>query len=256
MMEYDVLIVDVDGVVWIDGEPIRDNIEALARIAETGVEVVLLTNNSTRSRRAYSRKLAAIGLQLGPDRIVNSGYSASLWLREKHGPSKVLAVGEEGLVEELILQGHEPLNPGDHEYAEAVVVGLDRGLTYRKLEAASWAIRRGALFVATNRDNAYPTPGGLSPGAGSIVSLLETATGRRADVDTGKPNPWILEAALRLLGRKPERLAVIGDRVDTDMELARRAGVDGILVMTGVAASRGDPIPEWVKTVKTLKDLL
>ncbi|MCE4601775.1 MAG: HAD-IIA family hydrolase [Desulfurococcales archaeon] len=256
MIKYDALVVDIDGVVWIDGEPIRENIEALSRIAETGVEVLLLTNNSTRSRRAYSRRLSSIGLHIGPDRVVNSGYSASLWLLEKRGPAKVLAVGEEGLVEELMLQGHEPLNPGDYEYAEAVVVGLDRGLSYRKLEAAAWAIRRGALFIATNRDNAYPTPGGLSPGAGSIVSLLETATGRSVDIDAGKPSPWILEAALKLLGRKPERLAIIGDRVDTDMELARRAGVDGILVMTGVAASRGDKVPKWVKTVRTLKDLL
>lgn len=254
--EYDALLVDVDGVIWIDGRPIRENVEALIQIAETGVEVVLLTNNSTRSRRAYSRRLAETGLNVGPDRIVNSGYSASLWLRENRGPSRVLMVGEDGLAEELMLQGHEILNPGDYVYAEAVVVGLDRGLSYRRLEASTWAIRRGALFVATNRDNAYPTTQGLSPGAGSIVALLESASGKRVDFDAGKPNPWMLEAAYRLLGRRPERVAVIGDRVDTDMELARRAGVDGILVMTGVAAARKDPIPQGVRVVSTLKDLL
>ncbi len=258
MIPYKLLLVDIDGVVWIDGDPISDNIQALKRLEEEGVTIIYLTNNSTRSRRSYADKLKKLGLNASDRNIVNSGFSAALWLHRKMGEARVLPVGEEGLAEELILQGHRLLIPKDYQDADAVVVGLDRGLSYMKLEAASLAIQEGALFIATNRDNVYPTSRGLSPGAGSIVAMLETAAGRRVDFDAGKPNPWIIEAALSLLDAKPApgEVAVVGDRVDTDMELARRAGVDGILVLTGVSAARSDKLPPGVRVVRTLKDLL
>ena len=255
-MDYEVLFVDIDGVVWMDGRPIRQNINALKKIQESGTRIIYLTNNSTRSRSMYADRLSELGLRAGTNSIVNSGYSASIWLKRHHGPARVLMVGEEGLAEELIQQGHKLVTPSDYEKAEAVVVGLDRGLTYYKLDAAARAIRRGALFIATNRDNMYPTPTGLAPGAGSIVAFLETASGKSITFDAGKPNPWILEAAYMLLGYKPGKAAVVGDRVDTDMMLAKNASVDGILVLTGVARERRDSIPGWVKVVNTLMDLL
>jgi len=255
-MDYDLLVIDIDGVIWLDGQPIIDNIEAVREFNRMGINVVFLTNNSTKSRRTYSMRLRKLGLDVTPNNIVNSGYSASLWLRENYGRLNVLMIGEEGLAEELINLGHSLVTSSDYIDADAVVVGLDRHLTYSKLDAASKAVRRGSLFIATNRDNMYPTPAGLAPGAGSIVAFLEVASGRGVDFEAGKPNTWMLEAVYRLLGGKPNRIAVIGDRVDTDMMLAINAGVDGILVMTGVSAARGDKVPGGVKVVRTLKDLI
>jgi len=231
---YDALIVDVDGVVWRDGDPIPENVEALRRLIQEGARVVFLTNNSTKSRLVYAEKLSqAINARVGLDSVVNSGYSAAVWLARTRGPSRVLPVGEEGLVHELVGAGHTPLTSSDWPLAEAVVVGLDRNLSYRKLAAAHKAIIRGALFVATNRDNAYPVPDGTEPGAGSLVALLSTSTSRDPDFDAGKPGEWILRLALEAAG-SPRRPLIVGDRLDTDIEMARRAGIPGLLVRTGV----------------------
>jgi len=236
---YDALIVDVDGVVWRDGEPIPENVEALRRLIREGARIVFLTNNSTKSRRLYAEKLSqAINARISVDSIVNSGYSAAAWLARTRGPTRVLPIGEEGLIDELVGAGHTPLTSHDWPLAEAVVVGLDRNLSYRKLAAAHKAILRGALFVATNQDNAYPVPGGTEPGAGSLVALLSTSTGRRPDFDAGKPGEWILRLALEAAG-SPRRPLIVGDRLDTDIEMARRAGVPGLLVRTGVHRDAG-----------------
>jgi ribonucleotide monophosphatase NagD (HAD superfamily) len=112
---------------------------------------------------------------------------------------------------------------------------LDRGLTYSKLRAAVRAILNGALFVASNRDHVIPVSDGLDPGAGSIVSAIEKAVSRPVDFDAGKPGRWIMDLAFRALGNPSrEDVVVIGDRIDTDVEMARAYGVRSILVLTGL----------------------
>ncbi len=231
----DALILDVDGVVWLEGTLIEENIQIIRQAYDEGIPVVFLTNNATRSRRVYSILLSeAIGRRISVDQVVNSAYSAAEWLRRTKGPSKVLVVGEEGLVEELILAGHTPLSTTEWRHADTVVVGLDRNITYHKLSAAHKALtRRNAFFLITNRDPAYPVTGGTIPGAGAIVSFLETSTGRRADFNAGKPELGILDLALERAGR-PSRPVMVGDRVEIDMDMARKAGIPGLLVLTGV----------------------
>jgi HAD superfamily hydrolase (TIGR01450 family) len=145
---------------------------------------------------------------------------------------RVYVVGEEGLVEELKLAGLELAGP---EEAECVVVGLDRGLTYSKLEGALRCLSRGALLVATNGDPTLPTERGLAPGAGAILAALEAAAGRRADAVVGKPNAFMYELALREHGIRPGEALAVGDRLDTDVEGAKRAGLAAALVLTGAA---------------------
>ena len=238
---FDSLIVDVDGVVWRDGDPIEGNLRGLRAALDAGARIVFLTNNSTRSRRSYARHLSRLlGRPVTMDMVVNSGYSASVWLARTRGRVDALIVGEDGLAEEMILQGHRLLVPSDWRQAEAVVVGLDRGVTYRRLAAAHRAILAGALFVATNRDRSFPVPGGTEPGAGSIVALLEASTGRRVDFDAGKPGDWILDLALERLGG-PRSPLIVGDRVDTDIAMARRRGLPALLVLTGVSDGSDAP---------------
>ncbi len=229
-------IIDLDGVVWLGSKPIESNIEFIRRAMESGVDVVFLTNNSTRSRRVYSARLRHLGIEADESRIINSGYSAAKWLSEKFGECRVYPVGEEGLVEELVLAGHTVVTASDApRYADAVVVGLDRGLTYGKLRAAVRAILNGAVFVATNLDHVIPVADGVDPGAGAIVSAIERATLRSIDFDAGKPGGWIMDLAFRALGNPPrDGVVVIGDRIDTDVEMARRYGVRSILVLTGL----------------------
>ncbi len=249
----DAFIVDVDGVVWRDGEPIRRNVEALAHLLQGGAKVVFLTNNSSRSRRMYSEKLSELlGVPVGADQVVNSGYSAAAWL-SRRGRHRVLVVGEEGLVEELLLAGLEIVGPGDWPKATAVAVGLDRELSYTRLAAAHKAILNGALFVATNSDASYPVPGGTEPGAGAIVSALATSTGRKPDFDAGKPSRWILSLALEAAGN-PRNPVVIGDRVETDIVMALEAGMEALLVLTGV--TRADPGLEGVMVARDIAEAL
>lgn len=248
---YDSMILDVDGVVWLEGVIIEENIMVIRRAIDEGVRVVFLTNNATRSRRIYSILLTdAVGRKISEDQVINSAYSAAEWLKREKGPSRVFPIGEEGLIVELQLAGHLTFGLTEWKYADVVAVGLDRHLTYHKLMAAHNAItRNNAFFLVTNRDSAYPVSGGTIPGAGAIVSFLETSTGRRADYNAGKPGQWILELALEHAG-KPENPLLVGDRVGIDIEMGLKAGIDSMLVLTGV--TRIPPEPKGYMVVEDL----
>ena len=232
---YDSLILDVDGVVWLEGTNIEENIRLIRKAIDEGVRVVFLTNNATRSRKIYSILLSdAIGREISVSQIINSAFSAAEWLKREKGPSRVFPIGEEGLIVELQLAGHLTFGITEWRYADVVVVGLDRYITYHKLMAAHKALtRNNAFFLITNRDPAYPVTGGTIPGAGAIVSFLETSTGRKVDHNAGKPGEWILKLALEQAGR-PENPLLVGDRLDIDIEMGLKAGIDSMLVLTGV----------------------
>lgn len=233
LTDYDVLLVDLDGVVWLGGQVIWDNVRALQLALKSGVDIVFVTNNSTRTRRYYAWKLSRLGLDIQPESVVTSGYAAAQWLAAKRPGANVYIVGEEGLAAEAWAAGlnvvdvSEALAGG----ADAVVVGLDRLFTYQKGRAALRSLIRGALFVAANEDHVLPRHDGLDPGAGAVVAFLERASGRRPDFVAGKPSPYIAELALH--GRNGRAL-VVGDRLDTDVELAARSGLDALLVLTGL----------------------
>ncbi len=257
LLDYDVLLVDLDGVVWLGSSVISENVEALRRAAESGVRLVFLSNNSTRTRRHYSLILRSLGLPVEESDVVTSGYAAARWVALRRPGSNVYVVGEEGLSIESYLAG---LNVVDFEYAsthriDAVIVGLDRLVTYDKLRAALRALHRGALFVAANEDHVLPREDGFDPGAGSIVSALSRAAGREPDFVAGKPSPFIAELALKDM--RGAKALVVGDRLDTDIELARRAGLDGLLVLTGVTREPPERAPpNLVGVVKTLLDAI
>ncbi len=254
MPGYRFLLLDMDGVLWRGGQPIEANVEAVRTLASRGVGIAYVTNNSTRSRRSYVERLRSLGLPASVDTVVTSGYAASTYLARR-GVHTVYVVGEEGLVEEARLAGLEPLEACP-DTVDAVVVGLDRGFNYDKLDCAARHVRRGALYVATNADPTLPHPGEPKPGAGAMVAAISVAAGREPDFTAGKPNPWLVELALEALGAEPGEALLVGDRLDTDVEAGRRAGVDTLLVYTGVTAP-GDPSdPEPTHTAGSLLDVL
>lgn len=243
------LLVDLDGVVYRGTDPVPGVAAVLAARAALGDDIVYVTNNAMWYRDEYVTRLAGMGAPVEADQIVSSGRATALYLVD-HEPEirRVLALGASGLSRELRDVGLEVTTAaaaaarasaegidlaaaaGD---PHAVVVGLDLEMTYMQLAVAVDCIRAGARFIATNRDLVYPTERGLRPGAGSIVAAMEAATGIPA-VAIGKPGPYLLEEAARVVGRPVSEAIMVGDGWATDLPAARAAGARSVLMLTGV----------------------
>ncbi|MEP6758777.1 MAG: HAD-IIA family hydrolase [Actinomycetota bacterium] len=227
---YDAFLLDLDGVLYRGDEPVPGAAEAIATLRQLDKRLAFVTNNSARTPGAVVGHLASVGVNAEPPEVETSALTAAAGMRER-GVASAFVLGEEGLREALRGAGIRSV-PAD-DGPDAVVVGWDRSVTYDTLRSASIAVQRGAALFATNADATYPAPDGFTwPGAGSILAALEAATETRAEV-FGKPNAPILRAALaRAGGGRP---LVIGDRISTDIEGARRLRWDSMLVLTGIS---------------------
>ncbi len=230
--------VDLDGVVWRGREVLPGAVEALTAVVRRGLDLRYVSNNSTAHRETVSERLAGLGLPAGGDRVLTSGFVTGRWLRgrlPKGAP--VLVVGEAGLMRELAEAGLAPTHTGaGGGTPAAVVVGMDRGFSYRALAEAQAAVLAGALFVATNQDATFPTATGLLPGAGSIVAAVATAAGREPLV-MGKPGLALAETLAGVTGVPPAQTLFVGDRLSTDIAMGRQAGMATVLVLTGVTSA-------------------
>ena len=234
--QYKGFIIDLDGVIYLLHDPVPGSAEAIARLQEDGAGFVFLTNNSIATPAQYVERLAGFGIIVEPDQVVTSSQAAGAFLErnyETRGKS-ALAIGEHGLMVELEQRGIKIVEPGENDSVDFVFVGWDRSFDFAKLKAAVVALRRGATFIAMNRDATYPTPHGLLPGAGTMVAAVATGAGREPYV-VGKPNPFIVEIALDRLGITSREALLIGDRLDSDIEAGISAGVDTLLVLTGIS---------------------
>ncbi|MGA2514665.1 MAG: HAD-IIA family hydrolase [Candidatus Limnocylindrales bacterium] len=243
------LLVDLDGVVYLGAEPVPGVAAVLAARAAAGDDVVYVTNNSMWYRADYVTRLDGMGAPVSPDRIISSARATALYLRDLQPPIRTaLVVGGAGLLHEIRDVGIEVVPSGDAAdrwmangrdaaaatgRVDAVVVGLDLGFSYARLACAADAIRAGARFVATNRDPIYPTEAGLTPGAGSIVAAVETASGQ-TPISVGKPGPLLLQVAARAVGKEPAEAVMIGDSLLTDVPAARAVGARSLLMLTGL----------------------
>ena len=227
---YNVFLLDLDGVLYRGEEPVPQAAAAVDALRAAGKRLAFVTNNSARTPEAIVSHLASVGIQASVEEVETSALTVAAALRDR-GVDSALVVGEAGLRSALAKARIAVVGLDDRP--AAVVVGWDRGLTYETLRQASLAIQRGAGLFASNADATYPAPDGFTwPGTGSILAALEAATGIRAEV-FGKPNGPILQAALtRAGGGHP---LVIGDRMDTDIEGARRLRWDSMLVLTGIS---------------------
>ncbi len=225
------LILDMDGVLWRDTEPIGDLTALFDQIKFLGWKTVFVTNNATRSAIQYVEKLASFGVKADQNQIINSGLATALYLKGKYpsgGP--VFIVGEEGLFRTLEEFGF------NHSMQEplAIIASLDRDLTYQKLKLASGFIRAGVTFIGTNPDPSLPTPNGYIPGTGAILAALEAATGTKPLI-MGKPSPAMYRIALDGLNIDPESALAVGDQMPTDIAAGIEAGCQTALVLTGVS---------------------
>lgn len=230
-------MLDLDGVLYLDTSGIPGARGALEELVDRGWRLVYATNNSTKTRDVVARHIAErTGFSADPDDAVTSAMAAAAHLAGTVASAGV--VGSTAIRSELRRVGIDVVDLRDAP--EAVVVGLDRSLTYDTVDRAARAIRGGARFVATNRDATYPTPTGLAPGAGMIVAAVATASGVEP-VSCGKPERPFAELVTARIGEGP--VVIVGDRPETDLALGRDRGWTTVLALSGVTRDP-DEVPD------------
>lgn len=230
---YDLVIFDLDGVVYLIDKPIDGAAEAVRELRDSGIALAYATNNASRRAGDVADLLNGMGVSAGAGEVLTSAGAAATRLAERlPAGSPVLVVGAEALRAEVRDAGLVPVERAEDEPA-AVVQGYGADVGWKILAEAALAVRAGALWVATNTDRTLPSPRGPLPGNGSLVAVLRTALDREPDLVCGKPQPALFETAAALSGA--DRPLAVGDRLDTDIEGAVGAGMDSLLVLTGVS---------------------
>lgn len=248
------LLLDMDGVLWRDTESIGDLPAILEKIAAKGMQVAFVTNNATRTVEQYQEKFRGFGVDTNAEQIFTSSKATAQYLNQQHPQGgSVYVIGERGLQEAMLERGFTI----EEKDCVAVVVGLDRHLTYEKLRRATLLLRAGADFIGANPDPTLPSPEGEVPGAGSILAALIASTGLQPTI-IGKPERALLDAAMASLGVGPDETLMVGDRIETDVAAGQKAGCRTALVLSGVtnekAARAWSPPPDYIE--KDLESLV
>jgi HAD superfamily hydrolase (TIGR01450 family) len=228
---FDVALLDLDGVVYVGPDAVPGVPEALASVRDAGMALGFVTNNAARTPADVARHLTDLGVAADETDVITSSQAAATVVAELLGiGARVLAVGGPGVAAALTAAGLTVVERAE-DLPAAVVQGYGREVGWTQLAEAVVAVRAGARHVATNTDATIPSPRGPLPGNGAMVGVVEAITGQRPLV-TGKPDPAMhAECVRRTRARRP---LVVGDRLDTDIEGARRAGAASLLVLTGV----------------------
>ena len=253
MKDYRAVLLDLDGVVY-RGEQVLPGARELVEWLDTsGRRTLYLSNNSIATPAEVAAKLARLGMPRPEGRVLTAGWAAAQLLARRFPGGRVYVLGLPSvarMVEEagLRLAWQEAV---DGPTPDAVLVALDRSLTYDRLRRGLRAVLEGAAFIAVNRDPRLPVEDGFEPGTGSIAMALQYASGQEAEI-VGKPAPGIVLEALRQLGVPREQALMVGDGLDLDVPAGRAAGMDTALVLTGlttaaqVAAAPSDQQPTYV----------
>lgn len=259
--QFDGLLIDLDGVVWVGREPVPGSAEALQALFAAGKRVAFVTNNPGRPPTVYAERLREMGVEVDERQIVTAGMVVARLAGEAAGQGgSAFVIGGAPLKEMVAASGPALLDGEAGGEADVVVVSGHRGFDYGELLTAKRALDRGAALVATSRDPTMPMPGGEWPGTGAVLAAVEVASGRRAVIG-GKPERHLFEMALEALGcsfsahsnekeQLGRKVAMVGDRVSSDIEGGRRAGLGTILVLSGTSdrakAEAADPPPDHV----------
>jgi HAD superfamily hydrolase (TIGR01450 family) len=243
---------DMDGTIYKGGTLFPCTLPFLEQLRALGIGWTFLTNNPSKSSADYLAHLGKMGVSATADELYTSAQATIDYLRQ-HFPEvrRIFALGTPSMLAEFSGAGFELTADDPKDVPDAVVVGFDMTLVYPRLCRAAWWIHQGKLFVATNPDRVCPTdqPTVLVD-CGAICAMLETATGRAPDVVLGKPDPAMLRGILDRHDLNPNQIAMVGDRIYTDILMAHRAEALGVLVLTGEATekdvARADQRPHLV----------
>src|SRR6059036_1271466 len=222
-------LMDMDGVLVHEEHAIPGAAEFLARLRELGIPHLLLTNNSIYTRRDLAARLRASGLEVSEESIWTSALATAKFLEDQRPGGSAYVIGEAGLTTALHEAGFT-LTDRDPDY---VVLGETRTYSFERITRAIRLVLDGARFIATNPDTIGPAPGGPLPATGSVAALISRATGIEPYF-VGKPNPLMMRSALNALGAHSAGATIVGDRMDTDIVAGIEAGLETILVLSGV----------------------
>jgi HAD superfamily hydrolase (TIGR01450 family) len=246
LRQYDQVILDLDGCVWVGPQAIPGAADAIAALREAGKRVAFVTNDPRHAGEEFVRKLWGIGVQASLQDVVTVGAAVQHLLAETRRGGTAFVIGTDAFRKHVADAGVRVVNQTDlASRADTVIVAGTDDVHYDDLRYAVLALRRGAEFLATGRDPTYPMPDGLWPGTGAILAAVEVGSGREAAI-VGKPEPQLFYTALDRLG--DGRTLVVGDRLDADIAAAEKAGLDSALVLTGgttreEADAAGQPKP-------------
>ncbi len=222
-------LLDMDGTFYLGNQLIEGSLSFIEKVKETGRDFMFLTNNSSHNSAFYVEKLKKMGLSVDRSKVMTSGEATCEKIQELYPGKKCFILGNEFLMEDFREAGIEI----DQENPDIVVIGFDTTLDYAKMCAVCDFVRAGLPYIATHPDFNCPTETGFIPDIGAIMAFIEASTGRRPDLVVGKPNTGIVEAVLRRTGLQTHELAMVGDRLYTDIETGLRSGMLSILVMSG-----------------------
>lgn len=238
--EIKFFILDMDGTIYLEDKILEGSHDFLAKLEATDRNYIFLTNNSSRNRSDYQQKLAKMNINVAPEKIINSGEITASYLAQqgtKQG-KRIYLLGTESLKKEMERFGHQIVNEEENirekpETVDYVVLGFDKNLSYQRLWDAHQLIVSEVNYIATHPDLVCPLSGGKTqPDAGAMIELLAASTGKRPLV-IGKPSNLTVEYILQRFNLKKSELAMVGDRLYTDIKMANQAGITGILVLSG-----------------------
>ncbi|MFT4412948.1 TIGR01457 family HAD-type hydrolase [Fredinandcohnia humi] len=256
MKRYKGYLIDLDGTMYRGTERIQEACDFVNALHQKQIPYLFVTNNSSRTPEQVAAKLRDFDIPATEEQVFTTSQATANFMFEKKQHATVYVIGEEGIRQALVEKGFviQDDNP------DFVVVGIDRSITYEKLALACIAVRNGATFISTNGDIAIPTERGLLPGNGSLTSVVSVSTTVQP-IFIGKPEKIIMEQAQKKLGISKEDTLMIGDYYDTDIMAGMNAGVDTLLVHTGVTTAellKGydrqptyaiDSLKEWIEKI-------
>ena len=222
-------LLDMDGTFNLGDELIDGSLHFIEMLNELGRDYLFLTNNSSKHRRLYAEKITRLGLPIPEEKVFTSGEATALYLDEKYPSASVYVVGTPSLEEEFRQHGFRL----DENDPQLVVLGFDTTLTYQKLWKLCDFARAGLPYFATHPDFNCPTETGYMPDIGAVIAFVHASTGREPDLVVGKPNRMIVDAVARKYGLSIEEMAMVGDRLYTDIALGQTSGITTCLVLSG-----------------------
>lgn len=222
-------ILDMDGTFYLGDRLLDGALRFIDLLHRQGKDFLFLTNNSSRHRGEYAAKINRLGLPISEEKVFTSGEATAIFLKGHFPGAKLFVVGTPSLEQEFISHGFEL----EDRAPEVAVLGFDTTLTYQKLWKLCDLVRAGLPFVATHPDFNCPTEDGYMPDIGAMIAFVEASTNRKPDWVIGKPNRFIVDAAADKLGLSIEQMAMVGDRLYTDIALGSTSGITTVLVLSG-----------------------
>ncbi len=243
-------LTDMDGTIWLGNDLIKGAAEFITLLREQGKQCIFFTNNSSKNRSFYLGKLKELGIEVTLKNILTSTEVLIYYLNGIKPKASLYPLGTGYFLQELTKAGFNL----EFQYGrpvDFVVVGFDQTLTYDKLSAACRFIQRGVPYLASHPDLTCPIEDGeFIPDCGAIIELIKAATGREPQAVTGKPDPLMVEMLVQNRGLKKHEMAVIGDRLYTDIKVGINSGITSILVLSGETSL------EWVEKNETKPDYI